>query len=143
MKIVGKPLSEGYFALLNNMLVDGREIGFYYLQAPYPTDEPYILITGIHAENENDDDAFYGDVKVDLNVYTCFPGDYGTMDVADAIANEMMERLIPSPSVSGVTAEGFNIYGARMVGSRDAIHSLDNKKTFEKKITIEHLIEQL
>jgi hypothetical protein len=143
MKIVGKPLSEGYHELLNNMLVDGRQISFYYLQAPYPTEEPYILITGIHADNTNDDDSFYGDVTVDLNVYTCFLGDFGTMDEADAIANEMMARLIPSPAISGVTAEGFNIFGAKMIGSTDLVRNLDSKVTYEKRITIEHLIEQL
>lgn len=125
------------------MLVDGKLIPMYYQKAPYPAEDPYVVITGIHQNSDNDDDTFDGEALVDLNIYTCFPGDFGSYDLADAIGGELLSRVIPSPAVSGVDAEGFNVYGARLVSSRDMNSTLDSKSIYEKRITIEHLICQL
>lgn len=143
MKNLTKPLSEGYFTLLDGMLVSGQAINLYYLRAPFEHEGPYVVVTAIYAQTDNDDDTFNSEVVVDLNVYTSFAGDFGTMDDADAITSKILELVIPSPSVSGVHAEGFNIYGAKLRAMRDYVSHLDSKNIFEKRITIEHLICQL
>ncbi len=143
MKNVTKPLTTGYFNLLNNMVVDGKTVTFHYLKAPFPTVGPYILMNGLYTVNKNTRSSFCGETTVSLIIYTEFDGDYGSMDLADLIADEVLERVIPEPGKTNIVAQGFNVKGGRMIGMRDYETSSDTKSTYEKRISIEHLIDQL
>lgn len=143
MKNVNKPLAEGYFNLLNGIVVEGKTVALHYLKAVYPTEAPYMVITGMYTQNENDNSDFWGYTTVDLNIYTEFQGDFGSMNLADEIANALMEILMPAPGVTPLQAEGFNVSTCKMRGSRDYNDTSDDKSTYEKKITLEHLIFQI
>ena len=143
MKDVSKPLIDGYFALLDGMVIDGHVVPFCHLKATYPVKAPYILCTGIITSNTNTRDEFDGDATIDLTIYTEFDGDFGNMDLANLIAAEIFNRVIPEPGTTNIEAVGFTVAGAKSRGTRDFEHSLDSKTTFGKRITIEHLIYQL
>lgn len=146
MKNIQKALSKGYNDLLDGMFIEGKEISFYYLKAPYPATGPYILITGIHSpanRNTRDKDGFGSETTVDVFIYDEAVGDFGNMDLVDAIYDEFALRVIPEPDVTNVLAEGFNVTGARLIRVSDAVVPQQGKTTFEKRITIEHLIYQI
>lgn len=143
MKNVSRPLVTGYRNLLNNMVVDGKQIPFFYLRAKIGAKAPYVILTGITTFAKNTRDDFDGEATVDLSIYTEFNGDFGSMNPADDIADELLERVIPAPGTTNVQAEGFTVAGAKLVGSRDHESRTAAKVTLEKKITIEHLIYQL
>lgn len=146
MKNIQKALSRGYNDLLDGMLINGNEISFYYLKAPYPAICPYILITGIHSpanRNTRDAGGFGSDTTVDVFIYNEVVGDFGNMDLVDAIYDEFALRVIPDPGVTNVSAEGFNVTGARIIRVIDAVVPQKGKTTFEKRVTIEHLIYQI
>jgi hypothetical protein len=143
MKNVSRPLISGYYNLLNGMVVEGKTVPFFHLKAPYPFQPPYILLTTLFSANNNTYDSFDCETTVDLMVYTEFEGDYGSMDLADAIAEEILKRVIPMPGTTNVQADGFTVAGARLRGMRDFNDVNNEKSTFSKRLTFEHLIYQL
>lgn len=143
MKNVNKPLSTGYYNLLNGIVVDGSVVSFHYLKAPFSTESPYIVITGMYSQSDNTKDSFNGSVTVDLNIYTEFEGDFGTMNSADNIAEAVLELIAPLPGKTALLAEGFTVISAKLRGMRDSVSTSEDKSTYEKKITFEHFIFQI
>ncbi|WP_342088015.1 hypothetical protein [Dyadobacter sp. OTU695] len=143
MKDIIGPLTIGYCSLLDGMVVNGKTIRFYELTADYDTLEPYILLTSIGTSNTNTRDSFDGKVIVHLTVFTAFDGDFGDGLLADAIGNEILERVIPLPGTTNIQAEGFNIMGAKLADNRPYKTDLPDRRIYEKVLVIEHLTEQL
>lgn len=143
MKDIELPLRTGYFNLLNGIVVDGKSIPVFDMQAPFPEQTPYIIIEGILPISGNTKDSFGYEVTVDLLIYTSFQGDFGGRKSGDLIANAVLGLVIPTPGKSGVSAAGFNVYMAKHVGSNPEMSSSDTKRTYRKRLTIEHLAEQL
>lgn len=144
MKDITKPLTIGYFNLLDGMEIEGVTVPFFDLMAGWPEGAPYILLTGIISDNRNTADSFDSVTTVDLLICTWFAGDFGSMNLADAISQEILNRVVPRPGHTNVEAEGFNIMGARLVFSRGLPPDHRQDKTvFEKRLTFEHLTEQL
>lgn len=129
--------------LLDGIVVDGKAIPAFDLRPPYPDKTPYIIIGAITPISNNTKDKFLSEVTVDLLVYTSHKGDFGGRKIADQIENEILQVVIPSPGRSGVSAEGFNVYMAKQLSSNDELSVSDIKNTYLKRITIEHLVEQL
>ncbi|MCF0074031.1 hypothetical protein LZD49_26350 [Dyadobacter sp. CY261] len=143
MKDIIKPLTVGYCSLLDGMVVDGKRITFYDMSADYDSLEPYILLNSIGTNNTNTRDSFDGTAVVHLTVFTAFDGDFGGADLADAIGNEILQRVIPAPGTTNIQAEGFNIMGAKLNDNRDYKSELPDRRIYEKVLVIEHLTEQL
>ncbi|MCF0059937.1 hypothetical protein MUK70_11860 [Dyadobacter chenwenxiniae] len=143
MKDVVLPLRVGYLALLDNIVVEGREIQAFDLQADSGVEPPYIVIEGIFQISNNTKDSFGGEVTVDILVYNEFKGDFGGRETTDKITDEILTRVIPVPGRSGVAASGFNVYMAKLVGSNDEMNYANTGRKYRKRITIEHLVEQL
>ncbi|MCF2517127.1 hypothetical protein [Dyadobacter sp. CY351] len=143
MKDPTKPLMIGYNTLLSGITVSGREVGYYRLQAPYPAKNPMIVLTGFLALNDNTRNTFKCDATVDLMIITSFEGDFGNGELADDIANEVLQRVIPEPGKSGVSAAGFTVASATCRGIKDYQYNRDDRTVYEKRITIEHLIYQI
>ncbi len=142
MKNVSKPLAFGYFNLFNNIIVDGHTVTFHYLKAPKTAVSPYVVLTSMYSHNNNTRTGFDCETTVDVNIYTEFPGDFGSMNLADDIADRMLEILIPQPGVTPLQAEGFNVTVTRLLGMRDYESTYNNKSLYEKRMTFEHLIYQ-
>lgn len=143
MKDIIGPLTVGYCGLLNGISVDGNTILFYELSADLNTLEPYILLTSIGTSNTNTKDSFNGSAIVHITVFTAFDGDFGDGSLADAIGNEILERVIPAPGKTNVVASGFNIKGAKLVSNRNYKTELPDRRIYEKVLVIEHLTQQL
>lgn len=142
MKDVTLPLRTGYYALLNNMVVEGKTIPVFDMMAPHPAQTPYIIIEGIVPISDNTKDSFISEVTVDLLVYTSFKGDFGGSKLADQIVNAILQKVISSPGKSGVSAAGFNVFMAKQRGTNGEMIGEDTKRTFRKRLTIEHLVEE-
>ena len=143
MKDIIGPLTVGYCSLLDGMVVEGNEIRFYEQSADYDSTEPYILLTSIGTTNTNTRDSFDGKAIVYLTVFTSFDGDFGDGALADAIGNEILERVIPKPGYTNIQAAGFNIMGAKLVSNTPHKTELRDRRIYEKVLVIEHLTEQL
>lgn len=143
MKDVVLPLRVGYFTLLNGMVVGGKTIQVFDSAPIHPASSPYIVIEGIVPISENTKDSFMAEVTVDLVVHTSFQGDYGGGKQADLIVNEILERVIPTPGKSGVSATGFNVYRAKHLRTNGEIQYQDTRTIYPKRVTIEHLVEQI
>lgn len=143
MKDIIGPLTIGYCSLLDGMVVDGNEIRFYELSADFNSLEPFILLMSIGTSNTNTRDSFDGRAVVHLSVYTSFDGDFGDGALADAIGNEILERVIPKPGYTNIQAAGFNIMGAKLVSNTPHKTELPDRRIYEKVLVIEHLTEQL
>lgn len=143
MKDLVLPLRTGYYNLLNNMVVGGKIIPVFDMQAPYPAQTPYVIIEGIVPISDNTKDSFNSEVTVDLLVYTTYQGDFGGSRESDLITNEILQRVIPTPGRSGVSAAGFNVYMAKQIGSNSEMSESNTKNTYRRRLTIEHLVEQI
>jgi hypothetical protein len=142
MKLVSPALIKGYSDLLHNMEVNGKTIEFFELRAPFPSEEPYIILTSHTTFNENTKDSFNGESIVDLEVVTSFKGDYGNMDLADAITQEVLERVAPAPGKSGVSAEGFTVISAKVTSLSAFDRKYPDSTKYGNKITFQHFIFQ-
>lgn len=138
-----RPLRTGYMALLDGIVVDGKQVPAFDMMATYPDKTPYIIISGITPISDNTKDTFMSEVTVDLLVYTSYKGDFGGRKLADQIEDRVLQLVIPSPGRSGVSAEGFNVYMAKQVSTDDELFESDTRNTYRKRITIEHLVEEL
>lgn len=140
MKDVGLPIRRGYFSLLNNMTVNGKQIPVFDMVAPAGVNPPYVIIDQIMYINENTKDSFGGEVTVDLLVQSRYDGDFGGREESDLIANEIYQRVIPSPGKSAVTATGFDVIMARNLGANDEFDYQDTGRKYRKRISIEHTV---
>ena len=77
MKDVELPIRTGYYSLLNNMTVDGKQIPVFDMVAPKSATPPYVIVDSIMYVNENTKDSFGGEVTVDFLVKSRFDGDFG------------------------------------------------------------------
>lgn len=143
MKLSSLPLRRGYYQLLNEIEVGDYTIPFFDKKAPNPSQTPYIIIQGITPFSGNTKDNFGESTQVTLFVYTSYMGDFGGTELADLITEQVLELVIPEPGKSGVSATGFNVYMAKLVDTKDEKFEHEAKTTFRKRITIEHLIQQL
>lgn len=143
MKDVEYPLRAGYVALLDGLTVGGKSIKVFDLVAPKPEETPYIIIDGIVPISNNTKDDFNSEVTVDLVIYTSYKGDFGGRKEADLIANAALRLVIPTPGKSGVSANGFNVYMAKLVSSNNELDYSVTKRTYRKRVTIEHFIQEL
>jgi len=137
------PIRAGYFSLLSGIVIGGKTIPVFDMVADIPTQTPYIIIDGILPISENTKDSFMYELTVDLLVYTSFKGDFGSRKPGDLIVREILKRVVPSPGKSGVSAAGFNVYMAKFVGSNNELTNGDTQRTYRKRITFQHLAEQL
>lgn len=142
MKDVVLPLRIGYVNLLAGLVVEGKAIPVYDLVAPYPAQTPYIIIEQMNFQSDNTKDSFMWEGTVDLLIYTTYQGDFGGREYADKILNAIQQLIIPSPGKSGVSAEGFNVYMAKQSRSNDEFDYSTVKRTYRKRLTIDHLIQQ-
>lgn len=133
-------LREGYFALLNNMVVAGKQIPVYDFQAPGTKEPPYVLIGGMTWVSENTKDSFGGRVFVSLEVYAEAKGDFGGRKPSDLIAAEILKRVIPSPGRSGVQRTGIDVIMAKLAESDDSYAWRPVGRTYQRSLTIEHIV---
>lgn len=143
MRDVTLPLRTAYYNLLNDMLVDGRKIKVYDLQAPKTAETPYIIIGEMFSVSRNTKDTFGTEVTVDLLIHNNFDGDFGGRRQTDIIADGVLQLVIPTPGHSGVHSDYINIFQARHLGSIDELDNADTGRKYTKRITIEHLIEEI
>jgi len=137
------PIRIGYYNLLNDLEVGEGLIPVFDMQAPYPESVPYIIIDGIVPVAFNTKDTFGYELTVELLIYTTFKGDFGGRKDSDLIAKEILKKVIPSPGKSGVVAAGFSVYMAKLVTSNNETSYIDTKRIYRKRMTFEHLVEQL
>jgi len=143
VKDITLPLRIGYGALLNNLTVEGNAIEVFDMMAPKGANPPYVVIAGIGSFANNTKSSFGDEVVVDLLIYSRYDGDFGGREETDLIANEMLQRIIPSPGKSGVSASGFNVYMAKKTDSQDETDYTSTGRKYRKRVTIEHLVEEL
>lgn len=111
--------------------------------ANYEAEAPYIIIDSILPTSNNTKDGFFYEVTVDLLIYQTYKGDFGGRELTDRIVDAIQQLVIPSPGKSGVTADGFNVYMAKQAGSNDEFDYSDLNRIYRKRLTIEHLVQQL
>lgn len=140
MKDVGLPIRRGYFSLLNNMTVDGKQIPVFDMIAPADVSPPYVIIDQIMYINENTKDSFGGEVTVDFLVQSRYDGDFGGREESDLIANKLYQLAIPSPGRAAVTATGFDVIMAKNLGANDEFDYQDTGRKYRKRISIEHTV---
>ncbi len=143
MKDIKLPLRIGYLSLLDGITVNSKVIEVFDMEAPYPENAPYIIIDGIIPVQNNTKDGFLAEVTVELLIYTTYQGDFGGREDADLIADAVLGMLIPSPGRSGVSATGFNVYMAKLITSTDEMSYTDTRRTYRRRLVIEHLVQQL
>lgn len=134
------PLRTGYYSLLNNITVDGKQIPAFDMVAPKNVNPPYVIIENIMYINENTKDSFGGEVTVDLLVHSRYDGDFGGREESDKIANAIYGLVIPSPGKSGVSAAGFDVIMAKNLGAQDEMDYAATGRKYRKRITIEHTV---
>lgn len=140
MKDVALPIRTGYYSLLNNMTVDGKQIPVFDMVAPVKATPPYVIIDSIMYINENTKDSFGGEVTVDFLVQSRFDGDFGGREESDKIANKLYELSIPSPGKAAVTAAGFDVTMAKNLGANDEFDYQNTGRKYRKRISIEHTV---
>jgi hypothetical protein len=143
VKDIVLPLRRGYYALLNGIDVDGKTVNLYDMVASYEVEAPYIIIESILPTSNNTKDGFYYVVTVDLLIYATYKGDFGGRELTDKIVNAIQQLVIPTPGKSGVSADGFHVYMAKQAGSNDEFDYSDIQRIYRKRLTIEHLVQQL
>lgn len=143
MKDVELPIRAGYYQLLNGITVDGNTIPVYDMQAPNGAKAPYIIISEMVSFANNTKSGFGDQVQVNLLALSEFKGDFGGREVTDRIVNKILELSIPQPGKAGITATGLNVYSAVKVGSNYEFDYPTSGRKYRKRITIEHLVEQI
>ncbi len=143
MRDVGLEIRTGYFNLLDGIVVDGKTIHAYDAQAPATATAPYIIIGEIISIADNTKDGFGGEVQVHIRALSEFKGDFGGREVTDKIANKILELAIPTPGRAGITATGLNVYGAKLLNSSDEFDYPTTGRKYGKRVTIEHLVQEI
>lgn len=143
MKDPELPIRAGYVQLLNGIVVDGKTISVYDMQAPKTAVSPYIILGEMVSFANNTKDGFGGEVQVNILVLSEFKGDFGGREVTDKIVNRILELSIPTPGKPGITATGFNVYNAVKVGTNDEFDYPETGRKYRKRVTIEHLVEEI
>lgn len=143
MEDVVLPLRIGYMSLLSGIIFEGKTVSVYDLIADAKAETPYIIIEKMVFQPDNTKDSFMWEGSVDLLIYTTYQGDFGGREEADKILGIIQKRIIPKPGKSGVSAQGFKVYMAKRGGSNDEFDYSTTKKTYRKRLSIEHLIQQL
>ena len=143
MKDPELPIRAGYYALLNGIVVDGRAISVYDMQAPEKAVAPYIILGGILSFANNTKDGFGGEVQVNIMALSEFKGDFGGREITDKIVNRILELSIPTPGKAGITATGFNVYSAKKLRTNDEFDYPVTGRKYRKRVTIEHLVQEI
>ena len=131
-----------YLATLNgNLIYSGNNVPVYG-QTPFvTTPKNYVVIGDITEISDNTNHSFGNDVDVIIDI---FSEQYRTYDnsVVDNIASQILNLLIPSPSVSGFSDTNFFVYPTARTSSRYL--PIENGDNFvaRKIITISNLVNQ-
>ena len=131
-----------YVATLNgNLTYSGNNVPVYG-QTPFvTTPKNYVVIGDITEISDNTNHSFGNDVDVIIDI---FSEQYRTYDnsVVDNIASQILNLLIPSPSVSGFSDTNFFVYPTARTSSRYL--PIENGDNFvaRKIITISNLVNQ-
>ena len=150
MKDVVKPLRTGYFKLLtgitdpnNKLYFNDKPVEVFDSIAPHPKKTPYVILSDFSTISDNTKTSFGNEVTVNLLVYTTFEGDFGGREDAEDICNQILEMVIPTPSISGVQIlPEFNVSSAVLQNMDDEYSYGDTKYTYRKRITIQHMVWQ-
>ena len=131
-----------YIAALNgNLTYSGKNVPVYG-QTPFvTTPKNYVVIGSISEISDNTNHSFGNDVEVVIDI---FSEQYRIYDngVVDNIASQILNLLIPSPSVSGFSDANFFVYPIARTSSRYL--PIENGDNFvaRKIITISNLVNQ-
>lgn len=131
-----------YVATLNgNLSYSGKNVPVYG-QTPFvTTPKNYVVIGSISEISDNTNHSFGNDVEVVIDI---FSEQYRIYDngVVDNIASQILNLLIPSPSVSGFSDANFFVYPTARTSSRYL--PIENGDNFvaRKIITISNLVNQ-
>ena len=131
-----------YISALNgNLTYSGNNVPVYG-QTPFvTTPKNYVVIGEITEISDNTNHSFGNDVDVIIDI---FSEQYRTYDnsVVDNIASQILNLLIPSPSVSGFSDTNFFVYPTARTSSRYL--PIENGDNFvaRKIITISNLVNQ-
>ena len=131
-----------YVAALNgNLTYNGNNVPVYG-QTPFvTTPKNYVVIGSISEISDNTNHSFGNDVEVVIDI---FSEQYRVYDngVVDNIASQILNLLIPSPSVSGFSDTNFFVYPTARTSSRYL--PIENGDNFiaRKIITISNLVNQ-
>lgn len=131
-----------YLATLNgNLSYSGKNVPVYG-QTPFvTTPKNYVVIGSISEISDNTNHSFGNDVEVVIDI---FSEQYRIYDngVVDNIASQILNLLIPSPSVSGFSDANFFVYPTARTSSRYL--PIENGDNFvaRKIITISNLVNQ-
>lgn len=131
-----------YVATLNgNLSYSGKNVPVFGQTAFVTTPKNYVVIGNITEISDNTNHSFGNDVEVVIDI---FSEQYRVYDnaVVDNIASQILNLLIPSPSVSGFSDTNFFVYPIARTSSRYL--PIENGDNFvaRKIITISNLVNQ-
>ena len=131
-----------YVAQLNgNITYNGKNVPVYG-QMPFNTPpENYVVIGNIDEQADNTNHSFGNDVEVVVDI---FSEQYMVNDlsVVDNIASQILNILIPSPSVAGFSDANFIVYPTGRASSRYLPMESGDNYIARKIITISNLVNQ-
>lgn len=131
-----------YIANLNgNITINGKDVPVYG-QTPFRTTPPnYVVIGNIDENSVNTNHSFGNNVEVVIDI---FSEQYRVYDnsVVDSIASQILNILIPNPSVGGFSDASFIVYPTSRTSSRYLTVMNGENFVARKIITISNLVNQ-
>ena len=135
-------LRSAYFNVLNNIVVDGLKIPMYDSAPFQEVNSPYIVWEDARQREDGTKSGFATDVDVMLVIYDFYDGNFGGSARIDKISNKIMNTLMPSKGVFGISISGLDINKLSLHSSYKNFTNRDGKRIYMKVLTIEHLIFQ-
>lgn len=143
MKDINKELRKSYYTALTGIIIDGNAIPVFYMKLPTSrTDQNYIVYRSINnndGSTKNSSDTFTN-VTVECHSYTDGVNNNG--NAADDMANEVLQRLYPTPQ-STLTMNGGIISNTEVASdvTQDFTDEA-NRAYISRYITFRHAIFQ-
>jgi hypothetical protein len=128
-------------ALNGNLNYNGKDVPVYG-QAPFrTTPQNYVVIGNITENSDNTNHSFGNDVEVVVDIYS---EQYRVNDlsVVDNIASQVLNILIPNPSITGFSDANFQVFPIARTSSRYLPLQDGDNYLARKIITINNLINQ-
>lgn len=139
MKDTSYPIRKAYYALIT-----GLGYTCFDFQATDNATKPYVILSSQTSQSENTKSSFDNRATINIDIVTSFDDGFGGRKALDLIVNAILEAVIPTPSTTGITVAGFNIYSTKKLIDFDLPPLQQSTQTFFRRIiTFEHLIEQV
>ena len=139
MKDTGYPVRKAY-----NTLISGLGYTVYDSKAPDNASYPFVILGSQTSRSENTKTSFDNRVTINIDVNYSFDDGFGSRKPLDLIVNAILTALIPAPSETSITVEGFSVYSTKKIIDFDFDPNVNDEQTiYRRTITIEHLLEQI